>query len=152
MPRSRLLLCWIYAAIALVALVGTWHQNLSYFHPDDGWFLGFFLATGRFWRETLATPASTSITIDLGLLLLPLCTLMVVESRRLAIPFVWVYVVLGLLVAISVTFPLFLIARERRLAARGKAAAGLGLTRGDARGLLALAAAMTCFTLWTLVR
>jgi hypothetical protein len=152
MPRSRLLLCWVYAAIALVALVGTWHQNLSYFRPEEGWLVGFALATGRFWLETLATPASTSITVDLGLLLLPLCTLMVIESRRLAIRFVWIYVVLGLLVAISVTFPLFLIARERQLAARGESAGELRITPLDTLGLLALGAVMGCFTLWTLVR
>jgi len=40
---------------------------------------------------------------------------MVAEARRLGIRFVWIYVVLGLLIAISVTAPLFLVARERRL-------------------------------------
>ena len=152
MPRSRLILCSAYAATALLALVGTWHQNLSYFRSDEGWLLGFGPATGRFWLETLATPASTSITVDLGLLLLPLSALMVIESRRLGIRFVWLYVGLGLLVAISVTFPLFLIARERQLAARGEASAELGLTRPDAFALLGLGAAMVVFTLWTLGR
>jgi hypothetical protein len=140
-----------YAATALLALIGTWHQNLSYFRSDEGWLLGFGLATGRFWLETLATPASTSITVDLGLLLLPLSALMVIESRRLGIRFVWLYIVLGLLVAISVTFPLFLIARERRLAAR-EASEELGLTRPDAFALLGLGAVMIVFTLWTLGR
>jgi hypothetical protein len=150
MPRSRLILCLVYAAVALLALVGTWHQNLAYFQSNEGWLLGFVLATGRFWLETLATPASTSITVDLGLLLLPLCVLMVIESRRLGIRFVWLYIVLGLLVAISVTFPLFLIARERKLAARGEASEELGLTRPDALALLGLGAAMVAFTVWTL--
>jgi hypothetical protein len=152
MPRSRRILCWVYAAIALLALVGTWHQNLSYFRANEGWLVGFGLATGRFWLETLATPASTSITVDLGLLLLPLSALMVIESRRLGIRFVWLYVVLGLLVAVSVTFPLLLIARERQLAARGESSAELGLARRDALALLALHAAMVVFTLWTLGR
>jgi hypothetical protein len=152
MPRSRLLLCSIYAAIALAALVGTWYQNLAYFHPGEGWLLGFGLATRRFWLETLATPASTSITVDLGLLLLPLCALMVIESRRLTIRFVWIYIALGILVAISVTFPLFLIAREQRLAVRGEVAEDLPITPVDALGLLALGVAMGGFTLWTLVR
>ncbi len=40
-----------------------------------------------------------------------------VEARRHAIRFVWIYVAMGFAVAISVAFPLFLIARERRLAA-----------------------------------
>jgi hypothetical protein len=152
MPRSRRLLCWAYAAISLVALAGTWRQNLAYFRPGEGWVVGFALATVRFWSETLATPASTSITIDLGLLLLPVFALMVIESRRLAIRFVWIYIVLGILVAISATFPLFLIARERRLAARGEVATDLGITPLDRLGLAALAAAMGVFTLWTLVR
>ena len=42
---------------------------------------------------------------------------MVIEARRHGIPYVWAYVLGGMLIAISVTFPLFLIARERKLAA-----------------------------------
>ena len=152
LPRSRQLLCGFYAVVALVALAGTWSQNVSYFRPQDGLILGFVLATARFWPETLATPASTSITVDLGLLCLALFALMIIESRRLAIRFVWIYIVLGLLVAISVTGPLFLIARERRLAARGEATADLGITRADAVGLIAVGAVTIAFTAWTLVR
>jgi hypothetical protein len=152
MPRSRQLLCWVYAAVSLVALVGTWYQNLWYFRRDEGWVLGFALATGRFWSETLVTPASTSITVDFGLLLLPVFALMVIESRRLGIRFVWTYIVLGILVAISVTFPLFLIARELRLQAQGEVTREVGITALDGLGLVALGAAMCGFTLWTLVR
>lgn len=152
MPRSRRLLCLVYAAISLIALVGTWHQNLSYNRPGEGLIQGFVLATGRFWSGTAVTPASTSITVDLGLLLLPVFALMVIESRRLAIRFVWIYIVLGLLVAISATFPLFLIARERRLAERGEVTEDVGITPLDWFGLAAVAAAMGAFTLWTLVR
>jgi hypothetical protein len=152
MPRSRQLLCLAYAAIAVIALVGTWHQNLSYFQPDEGWVVGFPLATMRFWGETLATHASTSITVDLLLLCLPLFALMILEARRLEIPFIWLYIIFGALVAISVTFPLFLIARERRLAARGESAADLGLTQRDTRALLGLSGLMVLFTLWTLFR
>jgi hypothetical protein len=59
MPRSRKLLCWFYGLTALVALVGTWSQNVAYFRPEDGVVVGFALATARFWPATLATPAST---------------------------------------------------------------------------------------------
>ena len=152
MPRSRQLLCWFYGLTALLAFVGTWSQNVAYFRPEEGPVVGFAMATARFWPATLATPASTSITVDIGLFLLSASALMIVESRRLAIRFVWIYIVLGLFVAISVTFPLFLIARERRLAARGEATADLGMTPVDALGLAALAASMTAFTLWTLFR
>jgi len=47
----------------------------------------------------------------------------VVEARRLEIRWVRAYLVGGIFVAISVTAPLFLIARERRLAARVSAPA-----------------------------
>ena len=103
------------------------------------------------WASTLHS-ASTSITVDIGLLLLSVSALMIIESRRLAIRFVWVYIMLALLVAISVTFPLFLIARERRLAARGEATADLGITTLDALGFAVIVAAMVAFTLWTLAR
>jgi Gpi18-like mannosyltransferase len=88
----------------------------------------------------------------MGLLLVPVFALMVIESRRLAIRFVWIYIVLGILVAISATFPLFLIARERRLAARGEATPDLGITPLDAAGLVTLGAAAGAFTFWTMVR
>jgi hypothetical protein len=55
-------------------------------------------------------------------------------------------------ILISVTFPLFLIARERRLAARREASESLGFTGPDRLGLFALGAAAVVFALWTLGR
>ena len=40
---------------------------------------------------------------------------MVVEARKHGVRFVWAYIAGGLTIAISVTFPLFLIARELRV-------------------------------------
>jgi hypothetical protein len=40
---------------------------------------------------------------------------MVIEARKHGVKFVWAYIVGGGLITISVTFPLFLIAREVRL-------------------------------------
>jgi hypothetical protein len=147
MPTTRTL-CIAYALIAFVAFIGTWSQNVAYFHPDDG-LAGFALATARFWPDTLATPASTSVTIDLGLFLLAAAVFMVLEARRLGIRFVWLYIVLGLLIAISVTFPLFLIARARKLAP-GRAHEGFKLTPGDTFGLASLGVAAATFTVWTM--
>jgi len=41
---------------------------------------------------------------------------MVREARRIGVRFVWAYIVFAFLIAVSVTFPLFLIAREMRMA------------------------------------
>jgi hypothetical protein len=59
MPISRKTLCVIYALIALLALAGTWGNNVAYLS------LGFAGANMAFWQETLANPASRSITVDL---------------------------------------------------------------------------------------
>ena len=152
MPRSRQVLCAVYAVIAALALVGTWSQNVAYLRAREGPVMGFIMATARFWPETLATPASTSITVDLALFFLAAAVFMVVEARRLAIRWVWLYVLLGFLVAISVTYPLFLIARERRLAARGEAPGALGLSGGDLAGLVGFGVLAAATTLWTLGR
>jgi membrane protein DedA with SNARE-associated domain len=40
----------------------------------------------------------------------------VIEARKHQIKFVWAYILGGALIAISVTFPLFLIARQLRMA------------------------------------
>jgi hypothetical protein len=119
MTSARRRLCIAYALIALVALVGTWTQNVAYFRGDEGAVAGFVLATMRFWQDTVGTPASTSITVDLILFFVAAAVFMVLEARRLGMRWAWAYVVFGLLIAISVTFPLFLIARERRLAVIG---------------------------------
>ena len=103
-------LCIAYGVIAAVALVGTWSQNLTFFAlPDNGGLVGFL-------RGTVAHPAAASITIDILFFGLAASIWMVVEARRLGIRGVWLYIALSFLVAISVTFPLFLIARQRRLA------------------------------------
>lgn len=149
MPRHRQLLCLVYAMVALLALVATWSQNVAYFRSEDGALLGFVLATMRFWPDTLATPASISITVDIALFTLAGSVFVLLEARRLGIRFAWLYVVLGLLVAISVTFPLFLIARERRRAVRGESDEP-GLTRRDAIGLAVLGVATAIFSLWTI--
>jgi len=152
MPRHRQLLCLVYGLIALLALVATWSQNVAYFRAEDGALLGFVFATLRFWPDTLATPASVSITVDIALFTLAASVFLIREARRLAIRGAWLYVVLGLLIAISVTFPLFLIARERRLALQGVAAVGPGLTRRDAIGLAAFGVATVLLSLWTIWR
>jgi hypothetical protein len=56
------------------------------------------------------------MTIDLIVVSVAALIFMVVEARRIGVEYLWVYVLLGFVVDISVAVPLFLIARERRLA------------------------------------
>jgi len=140
--RSRLSL--VYVAIALLALLATWNQNLHYFGGDAG----PVSVLTTFWKATFANPAAASITLDLFLFVLAVMIWMVLEARRLGMPFVWLYIVGGLLIAISVTFPLFMAARERRLATLGQVQPAIG--GADVLGLALVALPIVALSLWSL--
>ena len=110
MPTSRKVLCAVYATISVAALIATWSQNVAYFNSVTDFVPGL----GSFASETRVTPASRSITVDILFFFLAAAILMVIEARKHGVRFVWAYVLGGGLIAISVTFPLFLIARELR--------------------------------------
>ena len=120
-----------YAVVAIAALIATWGQNLQYV-----WESGEFSALNQFLPDLRANPASRSIAADIGLFLLAAVAFMVIEARRLGVRFVWLYVLFGFLVAISVTFPLFMIARELRLGPAAKPDALWSLTPIDIVGLV----------------
>lgn len=143
-PRSRL--AFVYGVIALLALIATWNQNLHYFGGGEGP-VGV-LAT--FWAATFANPAAVSITLDLLFFLLAATIWMVLEARRLDMPYVWLYIVGGALIAISVTFPLFMMMRERRLAKLGHVQPAIGAA--DLVGLLLVAVPVLGATVWSLLR
>jgi Terpene cyclase DEP1 len=104
-------LCAIYLITALVALVGTWTQNLL-FMAEPG-----HDSARAFIEACFANRAASSIAIDLLLLGVAAFVFMGVETKRLHIRFYWLYVVGSFVIAISVIFPLFMIARQRRIAA-----------------------------------
>ena len=110
--RSKTL-CWIYGLIALGALVATWSQNIRFFSEEDNGGLEGFI------EGMYDNAAAASISNDLLFMLLAAFVLMFVEGRRLQIKHLWVYFVGSFLIAVSVMFPLFLLARERKLASRG---------------------------------
>jgi hypothetical protein len=110
MTTKDKLLCALYALFAAVALPATWINNLAFMtKPDSGGVIGFL-------RAAYANAAAASFANDLLLVAVVACIFMVVEARRLRIRYVWLYIVLSTLVAISVTFPLFLIARQVKMA------------------------------------
>ena len=138
MTTTRKILCGIYAAIATAALVATWTQNAAYSGNGTGFLKNFLL-------DLKVNPASRSITVDIVLFFLAAAIFMVIEARKHGVPFVWAYIVGGMLIAISVTFPLFLIARERKLAATDEP----GLTAVDVILLVALAAVSAAWVIFT---
>jgi formate/nitrite transporter FocA (FNT family) len=84
------------------------------------------------------------MTVDVFLFFLAAAVLMVIEARKHGIKFIWMYIAGGVLIAISVTFPLFLIARELRVAKTDP----MRLTGGDAVGLAVLAVVIAGLTIW----
>jgi hypothetical protein len=97
LPTTSKALCAVYALIAIAAFVATWSQNAAYLDNPGGFLLEFF-------NDARVTPAARSLTADILLFFLA-------HDVR----FVWLYIAGGLAIAISVTFPLFLIARELRI-------------------------------------
>jgi len=141
MNISRKLLCVGYAAIALVALVGCWSNNLQLMEGRD--FLG---ANLFFWQETFANSASRSITVDILALALAAIIWMFLEARRLSMSGVWIWVLMGLFVAIGAAFPLFLIHREIVLARQGGGTSGGTLRSTDLIGVSLLGIAVLAYT------
>jgi hypothetical protein len=137
LPTATKVLCTAYAAIAIGALIATWSQNLAYIDR------GAQMVTA-FWEDTKVNPATRSITVDIALFALAASILMVTEARKHGVKFVWVYIIGGFLIAISVTFPLFLVARELRVG-RTEAAR---LNAADTIGLAIFAVVAAAFTIW----
>jgi len=100
--------CWIYGAIALAALIGTQWTLVDYM-AESG-------SVSDFLDATVDGHAAVFLTIDLLAVATAATIFMVVEGVRVKVSYLWVYVVLVFAVAVSVAFPLFLIARTRKLA------------------------------------
>jgi len=149
MTTARSRLVGIYLAIAALALVGTWRQNLAFMADPAVGFANGFVA---FWPALLVNRATISITVDIFVFALAAVIWMVLEARRLGMKGVWLYFFFGMTIAISVTFPLFLAARERRLAALGAADTEPRPSASDRAGLVVLGLSVAAFTLWCTLR
>lgn len=102
---------WLLMALGLAGLIGTWAQGFGY--------LAHGLVAGNvlFWKETVATPASTFLVVDVLVLAAGIFVLMFAEGRRLGIGagWLWAYFLGSLFVAVSFTVPMFLAHRQRRI-------------------------------------
>ena len=104
MTRVDKTLCALYAVFAAVALVGTQWALVVFLRSDQN---DWSAMTDRLTANSVVG----FVGIDLGVVALVAVVFMAVEGRRLRIPWWGVYVALVFLVAVSVAFPLFLIAR-----------------------------------------
>lgn len=150
MSLRRKIICWAYAGIAVLALFATWRQNLAFFAESS---LRVDQGFVPFWRALLVNRPAISITVDIFLFALAAFIWMLFESRRLGIRWVWLYLLVGIVIAISFAFPIFLIARERRLAivdAERSDPPKLGAV--DTLGLALFGMAIAAMSLWSIFR
>lgn len=146
MTIPRKTLCVVYALIGIAALIGCWANNVHYLGG------GFAAANVRFWQDTFVNPASRSITIDLLFLGLAAIIWMLLEARRLSMRGVWLYVLAGAIIAISVAFPAFLVHRELTLAKRDTSASAGSLSATDVLGVVLLSLLVLAYTYFALDR
>ena len=103
-PLSPLQL--LYLALSISGAVGTWYFNLQ---MDN---------LAEFFVLAWATPLSSSLSVDLTVVVLAFFAFMLTERRRLGISpvAVGVLMVLTFAVAVAFTLPMFLFLRERATA------------------------------------
>ena len=146
MTISRRSLRAVYAFVGLVALVGTWGNNIEYLH------LGIVGANIRFWQETLVNPASRSITVDILCLALAAIVWMLTEAHRLSMRGVWLWVLFGVFVAMGAAFPWFMVHRELALERIEATGNGGTLSAADVLGIVLVGIAVLAYTFLALGR
>ena len=146
MTISRRVLCIVYALVGLVALVGTWGNNIDYLG------LGIVEANIHFWQETLVNPASRSITVDILCLALAAIVWMLLEARRLSMRGAWLWVLFGVFVAMGAAFPWFMVHRELVLEKREASGNGGTLSAVDVIGIGLIGTAVLAYALLALAR
>ncbi|MEQ9074673.1 MAG: DUF2834 domain-containing protein [Sandaracinaceae bacterium] len=100
----------VWGLIALAALGVTWTQNIQWMMANPG------ASPWKFVTDGFVNHAAASLSWDLLLLTAACIVFMVIEARKHGVRFLWAYIVFAFAIAISVTFPLFLWARERAMA------------------------------------
>lgn len=87
-------------------------------HREDG----LFGVVEDFLRDAMTNAASRLIYADLTLVWIALAGFMVVEARRLGIRYVWAYIIGAPLLALCVSFTLFMFIRQLKIASAAKGA------------------------------
>ena len=97
-----------YIFIAIGALIATWYHNILFIKTNGKGFMGFI-------NGMYANHAAASIANDVLFLGIAVNVLMIVEAKRIGIKYVWLYILLSFVVAISVMAPIFLAVRQWKI-------------------------------------
>lgn len=108
---------WVYASLAVIGVVVTWSFNLQFILQTGGFSIVDFVVA------CYANAASASITNDLLVVVALFLFWSWQESRRLAMRHWWLFVPLTFCIAIAFAFPLFMLMRERAMAAQRRSGA-----------------------------
>lgn len=103
----------LYGLLAVLGLVTTWYYNFIFMGETGGFSVTAFTTA---WN---ANAAASSILWDVSVAALTFCVLAIAEARRIGMRHAWLYLVLTFTVALGFAFPLYMLMRERHLAARG---------------------------------
>lgn len=101
----------IYAVCAVIGVSVTWYFNVQAMTADPDFSFVTFIS------DNYVNPSSASITNDIAVVGLVFFLWSFFEARQLGMKHWWVYVPLTLVVALAFAYPLFLLMRERKLAA-----------------------------------
>lgn len=96
----------IYLILAILGIVIPWYYNLQ-----------FFSETGLadFINESSSNLAAQSVSFDLFIATIAGSVWMYLESKRMEMNYIWLYIFAGLFVSFSFAFPFFLFIREGKL-------------------------------------
>jgi Terpene cyclase DEP1 len=117
MTTKDKLICATYGSIGLLALPATWINNIAFMQQPNNSFMDFINAA-------YVNAAAASLSNDLLFIAIAASMFMAIEGKRIGVKYVWLYLIFSGLVAISVTFPLFLLARHLKLTKEGVESSG----------------------------
>jgi len=101
----------LYGVCAVAGVVFTMYFNMQFMLEHGGFPIITFIA------DNYANYASASISNDILVVTVVFLIWSFIEARRLSMPYWWVYAVLTFSIALAFSLPLFLLIRERRIAA-----------------------------------
>ncbi|MEG3436049.1 DUF2834 domain-containing protein [Pannus brasiliensis CCIBt3594] len=96
----------LFLVLAILGFALPWYYNIQFFGTGT---------IADFISQSSDNLASKSLSFDLFIASITGFSWMVIESRRVGVKFVWLYILLGFFVAFAFAFPLFLYARETAL-------------------------------------